>query len=93
MVKKFHPREVSFTMPQENFAEYYSFDKTNTPSPRQRLAGVDKYAMKYCMDDEYRPKEAKYLRGNPSGYGHSATQRRGSERLSGKAGAHRIGKR
>lgn len=101
MVKKFHPKEVSFTHPQENFAEQYGFDKKTRLTPREECIGRSKWDKKYehdypesCMSNT-RPQEHNYMRGKPHGYGcHAAAgAKAGKLRTSGRSGAHRIGKR
>lgn len=90
---KYRPHSISMAEPQENFAEYYSFDKKNKLSPRETLNGVSKWEKKWRSEgsDTMRPKEDAYLKGKPSHYGHSIGQRQGKLRTSGKG--HRIGKR
>lgn len=93
-VRKSYPKPVDIAYPQENFVEAYEFNrKTSVRSP------VEGYEYRAHMreDDNYykesKPKEHRLVIGAPHGYGHSIGQRAGKLRLSGKSGAHRIGKR
>ena len=95
---KYHPRAVNMAAPQENFAEYYSFDKKNKVGPREGMVGVDKWDKKYrsnadagCPYPETAPKERAYKDGKASTFCH--TKPSGKLRVSGTPGAHRIGKR
>lgn len=85
------PHAINPAAPQENFAEYYSFDTKNKVSPRERLVGVDKWDKKYGCCDDYAPKAGAFKRGEPSKF--RQTKPAGKLRVSGMAGAHRIGKR
>lgn len=88
---KYKPHPINMAAPQENFAEYYSFDKKNKVSPRETLNGVTKWEKKWrseCSGDTMRPKEEAFLRGKPHSFKH--TQKAGKLRTN---GGHRIGKK
>lgn len=94
-ITKYHPRPIDISKPQENFAEYYSFDKKNRVGPREGMVGISKWDKKYGGGSEYMkeccPQEYNYTRGGPSKF--RQTKPAGKLRVSGAAGAHRIGKR
>ena len=92
---KYHPRPISFDAPQENFAEYYGFDKRTQPTPREKLLGMDRWDKKYGNSEylkECAPKEHAFKSGKAHCYSCHGSQS-GKLRNSGSAKAHRIGKR
>lgn len=87
---KYTPHRVNMAAPQENFAEMYSFDKKNKPSPRESLNGVTKWDKKWRGEcgESMRPKEDAFLEGKPSAF--KGTKKDGRLRTN---GGYRIGKR
>jgi len=81
MVKKSTPKGIDFANPQKNFVKA-SFDNKDDPS------GFWDYMYGSPVSSGSEPRSRK-----ASGYGHNIGQRAGKLRLSGTAGAHRIGKR
>lgn len=97
---KYHPRGINPAAPQENFALYYSFgQKDKVPARMQGVVSKWQYQdacrphPEGCPYDIISAQERKFVKGSASGYGHGVGQRAGKLRTSGKAGAHRIGKR
>lgn len=76
-MRKSHPKPIDPAYPQTNFVKACAENH-----------GEDYYEYMYPMAGNGTP-----LPQKSSGYGHGIGQRAGKLRLSGKPGAHRIGKR
>lgn len=83
MPKKSHPHKIDPAYPQVNFVEAAALNH-----------GESKYDALYgpCQPFDFDPPPPHYRKAHNT-HGHSIGQRAGKLRLSGKAGAHRIGKR
>jgi hypothetical protein len=78
--RKSTPKGIDPAYPNKNFVKTSYENKGN-------MEGFSEYMYGSYNQDDF------ILKKRASGYGHSIGQRAGKLRLSGKAGAHRVGKR
>jgi len=82
--RKSHPKGIDPAYPNRNFVKMTFDNKGDDQGFFEYMYGGNGYPGSKSTQDGSK---------KASGYGHSIGQRAGKLRLSGKAGAHRIGKR